>query len=134
MLADARQDTIDAALGLFLTKRLSGQLPILLALPGLRFMTGASNTNVSSSSYIQSQRTDPSGGQVALGLALMTGGVAYMFIHNAPYSPAKFEALRTRYLASSPLPLALRTQFKTKHITTGRAYRERLEGQAARRR
>ncbi|MBD2769940.1 hypothetical protein IC235_18785 [Hymenobacter sp. BT664] len=133
-LADARQDTLDAVLGLFLAKRLAGQLPILLALPGLRLMTGASKTNTPASPYLQSPNNDPSGGQVALGLALMTGGVAYMFIHNAPYSNSKFEALRTSYLAGAPLPTAIRTQLKIKHIASGRAYRERLERRAARRR
>ncbi len=134
LLADARQDTLDAALGLFLAKRLGGQLPILLALPGLRLMTGASSTNLPASPYVQPQNNEPSGGQVALGLALMTGGVAYMFIHNAPYSQTKFEALRTSYLAGSPLPPALRAQLKTKHVASGRAYRERLERRAARHR
>ena len=134
LLADARQDTLDAVLGLFLAKRLGGQLPILLALPGLRLMTGASGTSNNSSSPYAPQRSEPSGGQVALGLALMTGGVAYMFIHNAPYSTRKFEALRTSYLAGAALPPALRAQLKAKHITSGRTYRERLERRAARRR
>ncbi|SFQ58273.1 hypothetical protein [Hymenobacter arizonensis] len=133
-LADARQDTLDAVLGLFLAKRLNGQLPILLALPGLRLMTGASGTSTPSTPYSQPQSNEPSGGQIALGLALMTGGVAYMYIHNAPYSTDKFEALRTSYLAGTPLPASLRAQLKTKHIASGRTYRERLERRAARRR
>ncbi|MDQ2794334.1 MAG: hypothetical protein M3Y12_10060 [Bacteroidota bacterium] len=133
-LTDARQDTLDAVLGLFLAKRLGGQLPILLALPGLRLMTGATQTNTSTAPYGQPQRNDPPAGQVALGLALMAGGVAYMFIHNAPYADDKFQALRTGYLAGTPLPAALRTQLKTKHIASGRTYRERLERRAARRR
>lgn len=132
-LADARQDTLDAVLGLFLAKRLGGQLPILLALPGLRLMTGATKTTNSPSPYAQSQSNDPSGGQVALGLTLAAGGVAYMFIHNAPYSQAKFETLRTSYVAGSPLPSGLRAQLKTKHVASGRTYRERLERRAARR-
>ena len=132
-LADARQDTLDAVLGLFLAKRLGGQLPILLALPGLRLMTGATETNTAASPYAP-QRSAPSSGQVALGLALMTGGVAYMFIHNAPYSDSRFEALRTSYLAGTPLPLALRAKMKPKHFASGRTYRERLERRAARRR
>lgn len=131
--ADARQDTLDAVLGLFLGKRLAGQLPILLALPGLRLMTGATQTT-SLSTYGQVQRVEPPAGQIALGLALMTGGVAYMFIHNAPYADTKFEALRTSYLAGTPLPASLRTQLKPKHVETGRTYRERLERRAARRR
>ncbi|MCI1189416.1 hypothetical protein MON38_18490 [Hymenobacter sp. DH14] len=133
-LADARQDTLDAVLGLFLAKRLGGQLPILLALPGLRLMTGATQTNNSTSPYGQPQSSAPPAGQVALGLALTAGGVAYMFIHNAPYSDAKFDALRTSYLAGTPLPPALRTQLKIKHMASGRTYRERLERRAARRR
>lgn len=132
-LADARQDTLDAVLGLFLAKRLGGQLPILLALPGLRLMTGASRTNAPAGPYGRPQASAPPAGQVALGLALMTGGVAYMFIHNAPYSDGKFAALRTSYLAGTPLPLALRAQLKPKHMASGRAYRERLERRAARR-
>lgn len=133
-LTDARQDTLDAVQGLFLAKRLGGQLPILLALPGLRLMTGASQTTNSSSAYGPPQASAPPAGQVALGLALMTGGVAYMFIHNAPYSDEKFAALRTSYLAGSPLPLALRAQLKPKHVASGRTYRERLERRAIRRR
>jgi hypothetical protein len=132
-LADARQDTLDAVQGLFNAKRLGGQLPILLALPGLRLMTGATKTSTPSSPYAPTQSNDPSGGQVALGLALMTGGVAYMFIHNAPYSDAKFAALRSSYLAGSPLPRTIRVQLKQKHIAAGRTYRERMERRAARR-
>ena len=132
-LADARQDTLDAVLGLFLAKRLGGQLPILLALPGLRLMTGATQTNTSSSPYGPPQASAPPAGQVALGLALMTGGVAYMFIHNAPYSDDKFATLRTSYLTGTPLPPALRAQLKPKHIAAGRTYRERLERRASRR-
>jgi len=132
-LADARQDTLDAVQGLFNAKRLGGQLPILLALPGLRLMTGATKTAGPPTLYGPPQNNDPSSGQVALGLALMTGGVAYMFIHNAPYTNAKFQALRNDYLAGSPLPAAIRVQLKEKHIAAGRAYRERMERKAARR-
>ncbi|MBF9236995.1 hypothetical protein I2I05_06265 [Hymenobacter sp. BT683] len=134
LLADARQDTLDAVQGLFNAKRLGGQLPILLALPGLRLMTGASGTSTPSSPYQQPQRSEPSGGQVALGLLLMTGGVTYMFLHNAPYTDAKFDALRTSYLAGTPLPPAIRAQLKNKHVAAGRTYRERLERKAARKR
>ena len=134
VLADARQDTLDAMQGLFNAKRLGGQLPILLALPGLRLMTGASQTSAPASPYLQPQRSEPSGGQVALGLLLMTGGVTYMFVHNAPYTDAKFATLRTSYLSGTPLPRALQTQLKQKHMATGRAYRERMERKAARRR
>ena len=133
-LADARQDTLDAVLGLFLAKRLGGQLPIVLALPGLRLMTGATQTNTSTAPYGQPQSSAPPAGQVALGLALTAGGVAYMFIHNAPYSDGKFEALRTSYLAGTPLPPALRARLKPNHMVSGRTYRERLERRAARRR
>ncbi len=129
-LADARQDTLDAVLGRFIAKRLGGQLPILLALPGLRLMTGATKTTTSPSPYVQSQSNDSPGGQVALGLLLAVGGVTYMYIHNAPYSQAKFETLRTSYLAGSSLPPALRAQLKPKHIASGRTYRERLERRA----
>jgi hypothetical protein len=133
-LADARQDTLDAVQGLFNAKRLVGQLPILLALPGLRLITGASTTNSSSSPYGQAKSSDTSSGQVAAGLLLALGGVTYMFVHNAPYSDAKFETLRNDYLAGRPLPPTLRRQLKQKHIAAGRAYRERLERKAARRR
>ena len=133
-LADARQDTLDAVQGLFNAKRRGGQLPILLALPGLRLMTGATTTNVSPSPYVQSQSSAPSSGQVALGLLLMTGGVAYMYIHNAPYSDARFAALRADYLAGGPLPNSFRGQLKEKHLAAGRTYRERMERKAARRR
>ena len=133
-LADARQDTLDAVQGLFLAKRLNGQLPILLALPGLRLLTGATQTNTTAGPYGPPQASAPPAGQVALGLALITGGVAYMFVHNAPYSDGKFAALRAGYLAGTPLPPALRTQLKAKHTVSGRSYRERLERRAARRR
>ena len=127
MLADARQDTLDAVQGLFNAKRLVGQLPILLALPGLRLMTGATKTGVPNSPYIQTQSSDPPAGQIALGLLLMTGGVTYMFVHNAPYSDAKFKLLHDEYLAGHPLPPALRAQLKPKHIAAGRTYREKME-------
>ncbi|TPG72441.1 hypothetical protein [Hymenobacter nivis] len=133
LLADARQDTLDAVQGYFNAKRLGGQLPLLLALPGLRLMTGASNTNYSPSPYVQSQRSEPGTGQVAVGLALMAGGAAYMFIHNAPYTATKFAALRNEYLAGKPLPADIRDELKPKHLTQGRAYRERLDRRAARR-
>jgi hypothetical protein len=133
-LADARQDTLDAVQGLFNARRLAGQLPILLALPGLRLMTGATKTNTSPSPYAQSQSSDPPAGQVALGLLLAAGGVTYMFVHNAPYTDAKFKALHDDYLAGHPLPPALRAQLKPKHIEAGRTYRERMERRASRRR
>jgi hypothetical protein len=120
--------------GLFNAKRTAGQLPILLALPGLRLMTGATKTNASPSPYLQPQSNEPSGGQVALGLLLMTGGVTYMFVHNAPYSNTRFAALRTSYLAGTPLPPALKAQLKEKHVAAGRNYRERMERKAARKR
>ncbi|MVN78666.1 hypothetical protein GO988_20220 [Hymenobacter sp. HMF4947] len=133
LLADARQDTLDAVQGFFNAKRFGGQLPLILALPGLRLMTGASNTNTSPSPYIQTQNSEPGAGQVAAGLALMAGGVVYMFLHNAPYTDAKFEILRNGYLAGQPLSPAIRRQLKPKHLAQGRAYRERLERKAARR-
>ncbi|WP_310390999.1 hypothetical protein [Hymenobacter sp.] len=133
LLADARQDTLDAVQGLFNAKQLGGRLPILLALPGLRLMTGAAKTNTSAPPSVQPQSSEPSGGQVAAGLLLMTGGVAYMFIHNAPYTDAKFATLRASYLAGGPLPHALRAQLKEKHIAAGRTYREKMERKAARR-
>ncbi|MFD2718077.1 hypothetical protein ACFST9_05085 [Hymenobacter monticola] len=133
-LADARQDTLDAVQGFFNARRLGGQLPILLALPGLRLMTGATKTGTPSPSpYVQTQRSDPSGGQVAAGLLLMAGGVTYMFVHNAPYSDKKFSALRTSYLAGAPLPPEIRARLKPQHLAAGRKYRERLERRAARR-
>ncbi|GAB3578944.1 hypothetical protein [Hymenobacter daeguensis] len=132
--ADARQDTLDAIQGYFNAKRLGGQLPLLLALPGLRLMTGATTTSTSSSPYGQTQSSDPPAGQVAAGLLLAAGGVTYMFVHNAPYSNARFRTLRDNYLAGSPLPPSLRTRLKPQHLTAGRKYRERMERKAARRR
>ena len=133
LLADARQDTLDAVRGFFNAKLLGGRLPLLLALPGLRLMTGATNTDYSPSPYIQPQSSAPGAGQVAAGLVLMAGGVVYMFMHNTPYTNAKFEALRTNYLAGQPLPAAIRTHLKPKHSVAGRTYRERMERKAARR-
>ncbi|UOG75641.1 hypothetical protein MTX78_03385 [Hymenobacter tibetensis] len=134
VLADAQQDTLDAVQGFFNAKRLGGQLPILLALPALRIMTGSTATSNSGPSYVQSQNDEPSGGQVAAGLLLAAGGVTYMFVHNAPYSDAKFAELRASYLAGTPLPPAIRTRLKEKHIAAGRTYRARMERKAARRR
>lgn len=133
VLADARQDTLDAVQGLFNAKRLNGQLPILLALPGLRLMTGSDAASNAGPPGVSS-RTEPSGGQVAAGLLLTAGGLGYMFIHNAPYSDPKFAELRARYLAGTPLPASLRAQLKPKHVAAGRAYRARLERKAARKR
>lgn len=133
MLADARQDTLDAVQGLFNARRLNGQLPILLALPGLRLMTG-SDAGSNAGSPAVSARNEPSGGQVAAGLLLTAGGVAYMFLHNAPYSDAKFAELRASYLAGTPLPSDLRVKLKERHIAQGRVYRARLERKAARKR
>jgi hypothetical protein len=130
---DVRQDTLDAVRGFFLAKDFAGRLPLILALPGIRLMAGASNTDYSPSPYLQTQSSKPSGGQVAAGLALMAGGVGYWLIHNAPYTDAKYDALRTDYLAGKPLPAAIRTKLKPKHLTAGRAYRERIERKAARR-
>jgi hypothetical protein len=133
-LVDARQDTLDAVRGLFNAKKFAGQLPLTLALPGLRLMTGASGTtNYSPSPYIQPQTSKPDGGQVAAGLVLMAGGVAYWLIHNAPYTNAKYDALRADLLAGKPLPATLRTKLKPKHLAAGRAYRERMDRRAARR-
>lgn len=132
-LTDARQDTLDAVRGFFLAKNFAGQLPLVLALPGLRLMTGAGTTDYSPSPYLQPQTSKPGGGQVAAGLALMAGGVAYWLIHNAPYTNAKYDALRTDYLAGKPLPLTIRTKLKPKHLTSGRAYRERMDRKAVRR-
>jgi hypothetical protein len=133
-LADARQDTLDAVQGFFNAKRLGGQLPILLALPGLRLMTGSNASSSSGSPYAPTQNDEPSGGQVAAGLLLMAGGVTYMFVHNAPYSDAKFAELRTSYLAGTPLPANIRERLKEKHLAAGRIYRARMERKAARRR
>ncbi|MBW3373705.1 hypothetical protein KYK31_06970 [Hymenobacter norwichensis] len=133
-LADARQDTLDAVQGFFNAKRLGGQLPILLALPGLRLMTGSNASSSSGSPYAPTQNNEPSGGQVAAGLLLAAGGVAYMFVHNAPYSDAKFAELRTSYLAGTPLPADIRERLKEKHVAAGRVYRARMERKAARRR
>lgn len=134
VLADAQQDTLDAVQGFFNAKRLGGQLPILLALPALRLMTGSNASSTSGPSYVQPQNDEPSGGQVAAGLLLAAGGVTYMFVHNAPYSDAKFAELRASYLAGTPLPLAIRTRLKEKHVAAGRTYRVRMERKAARRR
>ncbi|GGG58390.1 hypothetical protein [Hymenobacter glacieicola] len=133
-LADAQLDTLDAVQGLFNAKRLGGQLPILLALPGLRLMTGSDAGSNSTSPYGPTQSSEPSGGQVAAGLFLTAGGLTYMLLHNAPYSDAKFAELRASYLAGKPLPPALRARLKEKHVASGRAYRARLERKAARRR
>jgi hypothetical protein len=134
VLADARQDTLDAVQGLFNAKRFGGKLPILMALPALRLMTGSNASSNSGSPYVQPQNEEPSGGQVVAGLLLAAGGVTYMFVHNAPYSDAKFAELRASYLAGTALSPDIRDRLREKHVVAGRMYRARMERKAARRR
>ena len=128
-----RQDTLDAVVGLFNAKRFGGSLPLVLALPGLRLMTGATKTNSAPGPYGQAQaNSDPPAGQVAAGLLLGLGGVVYMFVHNAPYTNAKLKIVCDNFLLGQPLPAHLRDQLKPKHFSSGRAYREKMERRAAR--
>lgn len=127
----SRQDTLDAVLGLFVAKRTAGQLPALGIMPAARLLVGTKQAPNSSSVIT---RTEPDPTQVAGGLLLMAGVTTYMFIHNAPYTKAKYNALAGQYTAGGTLPPAIRAQLREKHFAQGRNYRERLERQQARRR
>lgn len=131
-LSDAHQDTLDAVQGFFNSKRDGGRLPLVLALPGLRLLSGATATNSSPAIPGQTQNTEVSGGRVAAGLLLAGGGLVYMLVHNAPYTDEKFAEVRNNYLAGKGLPASIRAKLKPKHYVAGRIYREKMERKAAR--
>lgn len=128
-----RADSLDAVLGLFIAKRFAGQLPALLLTPVGAALAGTSNAD-GEYNYTtgQFEEREPSTGAVIGGLALAFGGVAYMYIHNAPYSMAKFESLKLAYEGGAPLPATLRAQIKPKHFDQGREWRNKLARKAAR--
>lgn len=128
-----RADSLDAVLGLFVAKCAGGQLPALLLTSVGGIVAGTSNAdneyNVNTGRF--EEREAPAGAVVA-GLGLALGGLAYMYIHNAPYSMAKYEALKSAYEGGAPLPAALRASIKPKHFDQGRALRVKLTRKAAR--
>lgn len=126
-------DSLDAVMGLFMAKRFAGQLPALLLTSVGGTLTRASGADREYNYTTgQFEEQEPSSGAVALGLSLAAGGVLYMYIHNAPYSMAKFEALKSAYEGGTPLPAKLRTQIKPKHFAKGRELRIRFARKAAR--
>ncbi|GAA3981808.1 hypothetical protein [Hymenobacter antarcticus] len=133
VLADARTDTLDAVQGLFLARRSAGTWPLVALLPIARILTGSGAATSSSSPYAP-QPAKASDNSVAVGLGLMSAGLAFMLIHNAPYTKAHFEQLRTGYLAGTPLPPALRQKLRPRHLAQGRRYRERMDRRAQRHR
>lgn len=70
---------------------------------------------------------------VPWGLGLMSAGIAFMLIHNAPYTKAHFAKRRACYLAGKLLPVALRQKLLPRHLVQGRRYRERMDRWAQRR-
>lgn len=132
LLADARTDTLDAVQGFFLSRRGAGVWPLLVVLPAARLLTGATNTDLPNNPYAP-QSTSPSGGSVALGLGLMGAGLAYMLIHNAPYTKDRCQTLILAYSNGQPLPATIRQGLRPRHLELGRKYRQRLERRALRR-
>jgi hypothetical protein len=126
-------DSLDAVLGLFVAKRFAGQLPSLGLVPLGGLLAGSSNAdgeyNYTTGRFEESK---PSAGAVAAGLTMALGSVVYMYIHNAPYSMAKFDALRVACEAGAPIPAGLRAQIKPQHFDQGREMRNRLARKAAR--
>jgi hypothetical protein len=128
-----RADSLDAVLGLFMAKCTAGQVPAML-------LTGAGTALARTGSadreynYVtgQFEEQEPSSGAVAVGLSVALGGVLYMYIHNAPYTLAKFEALKSAYEGGAPLPAKLRSQIKPKHFEQGQKWRVKLARKAAR--
>jgi hypothetical protein len=135
VIVDSRApaDSLDALLGLFMAKRFAGQLPALLLTGVGSAMTRATGAD-REYNYITGkfEEQEPSSGAVVAGLSLALGGVVYMYIHNAPYSMANFEALKVAYEGGAPLPAKLRGQIKPKHFTTGQEWRIKLARMAAR--
>lgn len=132
LLADARTDTLDAVQGLFLSRRGAGAWPLVVLLPVARILAGASNTDLPNNP-VAPQTTSPSSGSVALGLGLMGAGLAYMLIHNAPYTKAHYQELSLAYRSGQPLPANLRQLLRSRHFEIGRKYRQRQERRALRR-
>lgn len=126
-------DSLDAVAALFQNKRLVGQLPVLAILPAARLMSGSSEANRQYNVYTgQYEENKPSAGAVIAGLGLAIGGVTYMFIHNAPYSNARYAELVTASQAGAPIPAKWRTQLKPKHFTQGHELRNRVLRREAR--
>ncbi|MDU0372888.1 hypothetical protein ACFPAF_20990 [Hymenobacter endophyticus] len=126
-------DSLDAVAALFSGKRLAGQLPVLAVLPAARLLSGSSEAdrqyNVNTGQYEESK---PSAGAVIAGLGLAIGGVTYMFVHNAPYSNAKYAELVAASQAGAPIPTKWRAQLKPKHFGQGRELRNKMLRREAR--
>jgi hypothetical protein len=126
-------DSLDAVAALFQNKRLMGQLPALAVLPAARLLSGSSEADGQYNVYTgQFEESEPSAGAVVAGLGLAIGGVTYMFIHNAPYSNAKYAELVTASQAGAPIPAKWRAQLKPKHFGQGRELRNRMLRREAR--
>ena len=134
LLTDARTDTLDAVQGLFLVRRSAGAWPLVVMLPMARILTGSTATSPNSSSPYAPQTAPPSDNSVALGLGMMSAGLVYMLVHNAPYSNARYEMLRRAYSSGQPLPATIRQKLRPRHLEKGRQYRQRMERKALRRR
>ena len=132
LLTDAHTDTLDAVRGLFLGRRSAGTWPLIVMLPVARILTGSTAT--SPASPYAPQTAAPTDNSVALGLGLMGAGLAYMLIHNAPYTNARYEALLLAYNNGQPLPANIRQCLRPRHLEKGRQYRQRLERRALRHR
>ncbi|AHJ96161.1 hypothetical protein [Hymenobacter swuensis] len=126
-------DSLDAVAALFQNMRLMGQLPALAVLPAARLLSGSSEADQQYNVYTgQYEENEPSAGAVIAGLGLAIGGVTYMFIHNAPYSNAKYTELVTASRAGAPIPVKWRAQLKPKHFDQGQELRKRMLHREAR--
>ncbi|MCR5887308.1 hypothetical protein LRS06_05840 [Hymenobacter sp. J193] len=132
VLANARQDTLDAVTALFMMKRVSGEWPLALALPGLSLMSGGTREyNPVTGSW---DETPASGGAVAAGLGLAGVGLTYMLVRHTTYSYEKLNALHAACAAGAPIPAQYRAQLQPRHFAKAGLWKARLARREARRR
>ncbi|QIX62223.1 hypothetical protein HER32_13955 [Hymenobacter sp. BT18] len=130
--ASARQDTLDAITALFMMKRVNGEWPLALALPGLRLMSGGTREyNPVTGSW---EETPASGGAVAAGLGLAGVGLTYMLVRHTTYSYEKLNALHAACAAGAPIPAQYRAQLQPRHFAKAGKWKARLARREARRR
>ncbi|PJJ58592.1 hypothetical protein [Hymenobacter chitinivorans] len=124
-------DSLDAVAGLFASRRLGGQIPLLAVLPAARLMTGSSGKEYNMYTG-QFEDKKASGGAIAAGLGLVVGSFTYMILHNSPYTQAKLAEIRTACEAGAPIPAKVRVLLKPRHFEAGREERNRQLRRAAR--
>lgn len=132
VVASARQDTLDAITALFMMKRVNGEWPLALALPGLRLMSsGTREYNPGTGSW---DETPASAGAVAAGLGLAGVGLTYMLVRHTTYSYEKLNALHAACAAGAPIPAQYRAQLQPRHFAKAGKWKTRLARKEARRR